>query len=167
MESLSIGEYAYYQQDENTSYFITDDGRRYSVVFEEQPFFSNDQFAFADRTFEVFLTLQKAPPAYPTDPKIGATLATIIRNFISIDPLRIVCFTCDTADGRHFARYKRFNEWFSEHNDGHHLKLEDSIPYPAINKLFLITLILRNDNPHRAAVLVSFTNVNVYLRSQK
>ena len=141
MENPPIGEYAYYQENETTSYFITDDGRRYSVSFEEQPFFDNDEFAFADRTYELFLTLQKSPPAYSTDPKIGITLAAIIRKFVEMDPLRVVCFTCDTADGRHFARYKRFNNWFSENNDGYYLKMEDSVSYPAINKLFLITLI--------------------------
>ena len=167
MESPSIGEYAYYQEDENTSYFITDDGRRYSVTFEGQSFFDINEFAFAERTYELFLTLEKAPPVYSTDPKIGATLAAIIHNFIEKDPLRLVCFTCDTADGRHFARYKRFNEWFSENNDGHYLKLEDSVPYPAINKLFLITLIVRNDNPYSAQILVSFVDLTAQLRSRK
>ncbi len=151
----------------NAYLFTTSDGRVYSVTFEEQPFFSNDEFAFADQTYELFLTLEKAPPAYATDPRIGATLAAIIRNFIETDPLRLVCFTCDTADGRHLARFKRFNEWFSEHNDGHYLKLEDSVTYPAINKLFLIALIIRNDNPQAGAALASFVAVNTYLRSQK
>ncbi len=167
MESQLTGEYAYYQEDEKSSYFITDDGRRYSVTFEEQAFFDNIAVVFADQTYEIFLTLEKAPPAYSTDSKIGATLAAIIRNFIEKDPLRLVCFTCDTADGRHLARYKRFNEWFSENNDGHYLKLEDSVPYQAINKLFLITLIVRNDNIHSAEILVSFVNMISQLRSRK
>ncbi len=94
-------------------------------------------------------------------------MATVIRIFIKQDPLRLVCFTCDTAYGRHLARCKRFNTWFSENNDGHYLKMEDSIPYLAINKLFLITLITRNDNPHVAEVLASFVKFNAQLRTRK
>lgn len=122
-----ISEYPYYQENEKESFFITDDGRRYSVTFEEQPFFDDSEFILSDRTYEIFLTLQKAPPAYSTDPRIGATLTAIIQNFIEIDWLRLVFFTCDTADGRHFARFKRFNDWFRENNDRRYLKLEDSI----------------------------------------
>ncbi|GAB4013468.1 hypothetical protein GCM10028808_32650 [Spirosoma migulaei] len=66
--------------------FTTDDKRIYSVTFEEQPFFEDSEFVLADRTYEVFLTLQKAPPAYSTDPRIGATLTGIIQNFIEKDP---------------------------------------------------------------------------------
>ncbi|QMW06099.1 DUF6169 family protein [Spirosoma foliorum] len=167
MGSPSIGEYAYYQENEKTSYFITDDGRRYSVTFEEQPFFEDHEFILANHTYEVFLTLQKAPPAYSTDPRIGATVTGIIQNFIEKDPLRIVFFTCDTADGRHHARFKRFNDWFRENNNRRYLKLEDSIDYPAINKLFLIALIMRNDHPYGGEVLASFVKLNAQLRSRK
>lgn len=146
--------------------FSTNDNRTYSVVFEEQPFFEQGEFAFAEHAYEVFLTLEKAPPAYPTDTKIGATLAAVIKEFIDNDPSRLVFFTCDTADGRHLARYKRFNTWFSENNTDYY-KLEDKIDYPAINKLFYITLILRNDNPNSGQILVSFTNVTSRIRSQK
>ena len=111
MGSESIEEYAYHQDnnDENTSYFITKDGRRYAVVFEEQPFVENNDFLLADRTYEVFLTLQKAPPAYSTDLRVGATVTAIIQNFIEQDPLRLVFFTCDTADGRHLAFVKQID----------------------------------------------------------
>ena len=147
--------------------FTTDDGRIYSVTLEEQAFFSSDEFAFADQTYELFLTLEKAPPVYSTDPKIGATVAAIIRNFIAKDASRLVCFTCDTADGRHFVRYKRFLTWFMENNDGHTFKLEDSVSYPAIDKTFLITLLSRNDNPHLSEVMTSFVRVTSHLRLQK
>jgi hypothetical protein len=147
--------------------FVTDDGRVYSVTFTEQPFFTDKQFELADRTYELFLTLEKAPPAYSKDPQIGATMSAIIRDFIRHDPLRIVFFTCDTADGRHYARFKRFNEWFMENNDGYHMRFEDTIAYPAIHKMFLISVIIRNDHPGRLAVLSAFMTVNNQIRSQK
>lgn len=167
MASLSSDSYDFFQEDIHTSYFITNDGRRYSVVFEEQPFVDASEFPYADRTYEVFLTLENAPPAYTTDPKIGATLAAIIREFIEQDRLRIVFFTCDTADGRHYARFKRFNEWFQLNNNGHFLKLEDSVTYHAIRKLFLIALIIRNDHPYGGEILVAFTRLNTELRARK
>lgn len=167
MESLSTDEYGYYQQDEFTSYFVTDDGRQYAVTFTEQPFITNEQFELADRTYELFLTLEKAPPVYSKDPRIGITMSAITRDFIRHDPLRVVFFTCDTADGRHLARFKRFNNWFSENNDGYHMKLEDSITYRAIGKVFLLAVIIRNDHPRSGAVLSAFVTINNQIRSQK
>lgn len=79
--------------------FVINDERRYSVTFEEQPFVDDDEFIRSDLIYELFLTLQKAPPAYSTNPRIRATLTAIIHDFIEIYPLRIVFFTCDTADG--------------------------------------------------------------------
>lgn len=114
MQSLRIERYRPYLID-GTYVFTTDNGRVYSVTFEEQSFFTNDEYAFAAKTYELFLTLEKSPPSYATAPRIGATLVTIIRHFVEIDPLRLVCFTCDTADGRYLARFKRF----SENNNGY------------------------------------------------
>lgn len=147
--------------------FITDDSRINSVSFEEQSFVDTSEFPYSDRTYEVFLTLENAPPAYTTDSRIGATLAYIIREFIEQDRLHIVFFTCDTADGRHYARFKRFNEWFQFNNNGHYLKLEDSVTYHAIYKLFLIALIIRNDHPLAGEILVAFTRLNTQLRARK
>ncbi|GAB4037166.1 DUF6169 family protein [Spirosoma gilvum] len=167
MENRSISEYTFYQGDDTTYYFITDDGRRYSVAFELQPFFEDSDFLFAERTYEVFLTMQKSGPPYNTDPKIGATFTAIVRSFTKKDPFRLVFFTCDTADKRHLARYKRLNAWLRDYNQGNYLKLEDSISYPVIHKLFLITLLLRNDNSYGGDVLAAFVRLNAHLRTQK
>ena len=167
MGSQSISEYDYYQEDELNFYFVTNDGRRYLVTFEEQPFFDKDDFPFSDQTYELFLTLQKASPAYSTDSRIGATLTAIIEHFITNDPLRIVFYTCDTADGRHFARFRRFNDWFMENNDRRYLRLEDSVYYSAIDKLFLISVIMRNTHPYAGEILSSFVKLTAHLRSKK
>lgn len=164
---LIADSYDYFQENSVTSYFITDDGRRYAVIFEEQSLVDLSGFPYSDSIYEVFLVLQDGPPSYATDNRIGATLAAIIRDFIEHDHLRLVFFTCDTADGRHYARFKRFNEWFQWNNNGHYMKLEDSVTYRAINKLFLIALILRNDHPQGGEILAAFAQHNAQLRLQK
>ncbi|GAB3884063.1 DUF6169 family protein [Spirosoma agri] len=147
--------------------FVTDDGRTYSVSFVEQPFFNRSDFIFSDSTFEVFLRLEKSPPAYFTDPKIGATVTAILQNFIEKDPSRIVFFTCDTADGRQLARFRKFSSWFSENSDGNYFKLEDSVTYLALDKQFLITLIMRNDNQNIVDIVSSFVQLTNVLRLRK
>lgn len=148
--------------------FLTDDGRIYEVSFEEQPFIAEeDEFPMADKVYELFLNLQDAPPAYSADPRIGITLTAIIQNFIQKDPLRIIFYTCDTADGRHAARYRRFNDWFIENNRKEYIRLEDSIVYPAIDKLFLITVLLELDHPYAKEIPVAFFRLTKRLRAQK
>ena len=78
MQSPSTGDYPFYFVADSY-YFITDDGRSYSVDFVEQPFFSEDDYAYAEITYEVFLRLEKAPPAYATNPKVGATVTESYR----------------------------------------------------------------------------------------
>lgn len=147
--------------------FVTDDGRIYEVSFDEQPFVEKDEFLLADYVFEVFLTLQKAPPAYAADPRVGVTLTAIIQNFIDNDPRRIVFYTCDTADGRHLARYRRFNEWFFENSRKGYIKLEESIFYRAINRQFLISAILALAHPQADEVLPALIRVARRLQAQK
>lgn len=42
--------------------------------------------------------------------EVANTLTTIIKNILDKD--RVLCFTCDTTDGRHIARQKLFKNWF-------------------------------------------------------
>jgi hypothetical protein len=57
--------------------------------------------------------------------------------------------------------------WFQVNNNGHYLKLEDSVTYHAINKLFLIALIIRNDHPCGGEILVAFARLNTQLSARK
>lgn len=147
--------------------FVTDDGRIYEVSFEEQPFVDRNEFRLADHVFEVFLTLQKAPPSYSADPRIGVTLTAIVRDFIDKDARRIIFYTCDTADGRHLARYRRFNEWFFENSQSGHIKLEEKIFYQAIDREFLISVIVSLDHPYADEVLPALVRVVKRLRAQR
>lgn len=146
---------------------MTDDKWTYAVSFVEQSFFAEGDYAYAQDTYEVFLRLEKAPPAYATDPKIGATVTAIIQDFVSIDSSRIVFFTCDTTDGRQLARFRKFSLWFSEFQDGQFGRYDERIVNPRTGKIYLIMMLLRNDNPNRANVILSYFELTTQLRSQK
>ena len=147
--------------------FVTNDKRTYAVAFVEQPFFAEEEYAYAQDTYEVFLRLEKAPPAYGTDPKIGATVTAIIQDFVSKDSSRIVFFTCDTTDGRQLARFRKFSLWFSEFQDGRFGRYDERIINQRTGKTYLIMMLLRNDNPNRADVILSYFDLTNQLRSQK
>lgn len=166
MPNQSTDDYPYFLI-ENTYYFFTSDGRTYSVDFVEQSFFNDNVFPYANSTFQLFLRLEKAPPAYSTDPKIGITVTAIIQDFVDKDPLRILFFTCDTADGRQVARFRKFTTWFLWYHNGNFARYDETITYTSGKKQFLITLLIRVDNPYKSSILQSYFTLTAQLRSQK
>lgn len=166
MQSQSIGDYPFYLVDDSY-YFVTDDGRSYSMDFIEQPFFSEEKYAYAATTYEVFLRLEKAPPAYSTDIKIGATVTAIIKDFVSKDYRRVVFFTCDTNDGRQFARFRKFSFWFAEFENGEFGRYDERILNTGTGKLYLIMMLVHLRNPNRAGAILSYFELTAQLRAQK
>lgn len=166
MQSLPSERYTPYLVD-GEYVFVTDDKRTYAVSFVEQPFFSEDDYAYAEITYEVFLRLEKAPPAYATDPKVGATVTAIVKDFVSKDYQRVVFFTCDTSDGRQFARFRKFSYWFTEFEDGNFGRYDERIRNPRTNKLYLIMMLVHKLHPNRADVIVSYFTLTAQLRDQK
>ncbi|GAB2592214.1 hypothetical protein GCM10027190_45760 [Spirosoma areae] len=49
MQNQSIGDYPFYLVDD-TYYFVTNDRRSYSMEFTEQPFFAEEEYAYARNT---------------------------------------------------------------------------------------------------------------------
>ncbi|GAB2592222.1 DUF6169 family protein [Spirosoma areae] len=113
------------------------------------------------------MRVEKAPPAYATDQKIGVTVTAIIQDFVAKDSWRIVFFTCDTTDGRQFARFQKFSLWFSEFQDGRFGRYNERIINQRTGKVYLIMMLLRNDNPNRANIILSYFDLTAQLRAQK
>ncbi len=53
---------------------------------------------------------------------VAETIITIIKRLLDAD--KVFCFTCDTNDGKQFARHRLFKRWF---NKGHYAELYDMI----------------------------------------
>lgn len=53
---------------------------------------------------------------------VAETIMTIIKGLLDAD--KVFCFTCDTNDGKQFARHRLFKRWFSK---GEYAELYDMI----------------------------------------
>ncbi len=155
----------YFIDDDYT--FTTDDGRVYSVSFSEQPFYGEDDFLYAAHIFQVLLSLEYGTQVSGNDPKIGRTVVAIVRQFLADDISRSLFFTCDTADGRQLARFRKFSMWFAQYSDGSFFKLDDKLILRATGHEFIITTLVNKKNPHALSILKAVFDLTADIRSQK
>jgi hypothetical protein len=147
--------------------FTTDDGRVYLVSFSEQPFYGEDDFLYAAQMFQVLLTLEYGKPVSGNDPKIGRSVVAIVRQFLADDISRSLFFTCDTADGRQLARFRKFSTWFAQYSDGSYFKLDDKLTLPATGQEFVVTTLVNKQNPQALSIVQAVFDLTAEIRSQK
>lgn len=91
----------------------------------------------------------------PYDARTGPTIDAIFRRFFG-EHDRVVIYICETADGRHEARVKKFNRWFKQFDRGEFLKLDRILHDGKLGLDFFISLIMQKNNPRRDEISTSF-----------
>ena len=165
MQNESFETYQTFAVD-GVDYFRTDNGVLYSLDFIQQPFFDREDYSFADITFEAQLVIESNNRNPPLDPKVGMTVVALTRVFLG-DRNKILFFSCDTADGRQLARFRKFKTWFALYVGDDYLKLDDQLAMPGTNKEFLFTLLISKHNPNAEAVIQAVFDLTAEIRSQK
>lgn len=87
-------------------------------------------------------------------PERGRPLTLFFAGFLGND--RVVIYICETADGRHEARVKKFNRWFKQFDRGEFLKLDRILHDGKLGLDFFISLIMQKNNPRRDEISTSF-----------
>jgi hypothetical protein len=92
------------------------------------------------------------------DQQIPATIAQIFTNFFQ-EKEKIAVYTCETADGKHLARVRKFNAWFKDFNPDFLLKVDRYIKDNIEEVIYFNSLILRQDNPFKTQILEAFEDL--------
>lgn len=97
--------------------FVTDDNITYFVFIDDDlaTMFPGASFAHD----AVQLVLKPAPGSklpIGTDPRISATMAAILEDFLERRPLSVVAYACSYADNQEAARARKFINMFTSGN---------------------------------------------------
>ena len=109
--------------------FITDGGIPYSLSFIQ-----------VDPVYPLYsFSIDRDSDTYHFDNRVKATIMFVLQNFFK-NEYNAMLYTCDITDGRHYARFRLFNNWYQEYKD---IYLREAY---CVDDL-LSTIITRRDNP--------------------
>ena len=94
----------------------------------------------------------------PLDRQIAPTIARIFEDFLQ-EKEKIAVYTCETADGRHLARMRKFDAWFKDFNPDFFLKIDRFLKDDKDDVIYFNSLILRQDNPFKNEILEAFESL--------
>lgn len=83
--------YEVFSYEEDTVYFITDDGSEYLVGFIEETNIG------IQRAYQLFIIKKRNGIHIGADVKIGRTVSSIVHSFFR-NPSNILVYICDTSD---------------------------------------------------------------------
>jgi hypothetical protein len=146
VHTLSPLEYAF-----TTRYVVT-----YRVVFKPSGYLFGE-VSWADSCYEVLIRSVEGanPETTPSDALVVATIVDILSHFFE-NRVRVVVYTCETADGRGAARARKFDGWFRKFNDDRFVKADRQLFDPRLNLTYQNSILLRADHPQRDEVLAAF-----------
>lgn len=79
--------------------FITKDGTRYSLSFIQ-----------VDSIYPLYsFSIDRCSDSYCYDKRVKATILFVLKDFFE-NEYNAMLYTCDIADGKHFARFRLFNK---------------------------------------------------------
>ena len=140
--------------------FKTDNDIDYLVNFEKANHHFTDFLPFLN-IFELSIELQNEVQLPPLDLRIEKTIIEVIRKLFDNNTNSLL-YICDNLDGRHFARARKFNNWFGDHNDGTFEKYDEKViiknDADDILSYMPVSLILHTQNPYKSQILNIFNN---------
>jgi hypothetical protein len=97
------------------------------------------------------------PAVSPGDERIALTVLSVFRAFF-LRETNVIVYVCDSLDNRHLARRRKFEGWFSRHNDGTLMKVDNVavIDGTEIHN----SIILHRRNESREHILLAYEDLN-------
>lgn len=145
----------------NNSYIIvTTSDVIYEIKFKPSSYLlSIDNFE-NELIFEFVIELLYKPEnvALTLDKLLGPTINTIFIDFYNHYVKSITVYICDSSDGKHHVRKRKFDHWFQEFNDSTFIKFDD-IVIDAEQNEFPVSFILKKDNPNFYIILDVLTKI--------
>ncbi|WP_155990083.1 DUF6169 family protein [Terrimonas ferruginea] len=150
--------YSLKRNDDHVFEFTTKLGVRYktyfldyNTLFEHYPHIVCRAYSFG---LEV---LEGNPASSPPDPKVGATIAEVIRLFLT-EAENVIVYVCDNLDNKQLARKRKFDNWFRQYNDGNYTKYNNIALIDGVE--VYNSLIVHNQNEQHHLALTAFEEVN-------
>jgi hypothetical protein len=143
-----------------TQHFFT-----YQVKFKPTGYiFENYIWSYYAYEMVIEVTENLSGKRPPLDSDIPPTIAIIFEDFFR-EKEKIAVYTCETADGKHLARARKFDGWFKDFNPLIFLKIDRFISDRDL--VYFNSIILRHDNPFKNQILEAFDELNDDLQEEK
>lgn len=142
----------------NNSYtIVTSSDVVYEIKFKPSPYLSSLDNFDEDLIFEFVIELLYKPPniALTLDKFLAPTINKIFVDFYSANNELITVYICDSSDGKHFVRKRKFDYWFDEFNDNSFVKFDDVL-VDKNNNEFPISFILKRTHPNLIKIYKDF-----------
>ena len=139
---------------ENEYVFVTNYGIQYSIEIEDgssyflsfKPYLSVYELSIDISNVEQVLFA-------PYDRRTEVTILSIVKAFFQ-DHTNSIIYVCDSVDGKHRARNRKFDMWFSRNNDGTLEKYD--LDFSTEGMEILASLIVHIDNPFKEELIQLF-----------
>lgn len=144
----------------NNSYtIVTSSDVVYEIKFKPSPYLSRLNNFDEDLIFEFVIEVLYKPSniALTLDKFLAPTINKIFMDFYSANNELITVYICDSSDGKHFVRKRKFDYWFSEFNDNSFVKFDDVL-VDKNNNEFPISFILKRTNPNLFKIYKDFVS---------
>lgn len=135
--------------DESFYQFFTDSNAHCSVGFLE------DDILLSYDSYQLIITNINNHKS-PRDRKVRDTIIAIVDEFFNCNNSTLI-YICETGDGKQRMRSRLFEYWFSTYNRKALFTMISSSVIDADGTVNFATILLRNDNPHLAEVVLEFT----------
>lgn len=143
----------------NAYTFQTEAGIAYVVSFKPTPYLF-DNTLYAENTYELSITVAVNPtgrsPVFDT--KVSRTVAAVFEDFYLSSDEYLTIYICETADKRQNIRKTKFDRWFEHFAPVDYNKYDAGIKDSA-GDVYPVSLILKDRNPYKAAIIVAFTEI--------
>jgi Family of unknown function (DUF6169) len=139
---------------EDQYFFETENGIKYRVEIKDGSSYFIDFKPYLS-VFELSIDLDSdlVNSLAPYDARTELTIIQILMDFFK-EHSNCIIYVCDSADGRHHARNRKFNSWFNRYNDGSIEKYD--INFEVEDSEMLFSLILHHNNPFKEEIIKLF-----------
>lgn len=131
----------------HTYAFTTVDDISYEIRFVPSAYMFEDYLEPHIDGYEMIILVVDNPTGrkLPADQRTAPTISTIFYDFFT-EHQRVVIFICDSADGRHEARARKFTSWYYNDVRVGYFKFDARLPDGDIS--ILISIVLHRLNTH-------------------
>jgi hypothetical protein len=139
---------------EDQYFFETENGIKYRVEIKDGSCYFIDFKPYLS-VFELSIDLDSdlVNSLAPYDARTELTIIQILMDFFK-EHSNCIIYVCDSADGRHHARNRKFNSWFNRYSDGSIEKHD--INFEIEDSEMLFSLILHQNNPFKEEIVKLF-----------
>jgi intracellular sulfur oxidation DsrE/DsrF family protein len=144
----------------NNSYtIVTTSEVVYEIKFKPSQYLSKLNNFEENLIFEFIIEVLYRPEniALTLDKYLAPTICKVFHDFYNLKNDSVTVYICDSSDGRHYVRKRKFDNWFDEFNDNSFVKFDDII-LDKENNEFPIAFILKKANPNFNKICEDFIN---------